>query len=53
MCKNSIDAATEGAQAAMNPAADKLTAMPWLSHPLQFVLVALAGWVNQQQRDLI
>ena len=27
--------------------------MPSLSHPLQFVLVALAGWVNQQQRDVI
>jgi len=27
--------------------------MPSLSHPLQFVLVALAGWMNQQQRDVI
>jgi hypothetical protein len=27
--------------------------MPSLSHPLQFLLVALAGWVNQQQRDVI
>src|SRR6185295_5490943 len=27
--------------------------MPWLSHPLQFGLVALAGWINQQQRDVI
>jgi hypothetical protein len=27
--------------------------MPSLSHPLQFVLVALAGWINQQQRDVI
>src|SRR5262245_42037136 len=27
--------------------------MPWLSHPLQFVLIALAGWINQQQRDVI
>ena len=27
--------------------------MPSLSHPLQFVLVALAGWLNQQQRDVI
>src|SRR6267378_1583902 len=27
--------------------------MPWLSHPLQFVLVAFAGWINQQQRDVI
>ena len=24
-----------------------------LSQPLQFVLVALAGWMNQQQRDVI
>ena len=24
-----------------------------LSHPLQFLLVALAGWINQQQRDVI
>src|SRR5687767_14109003 len=24
-----------------------------LSHPLQFVLVALAGWINQQQREVI
>jgi putative transposase len=27
--------------------------MPALSHPLQFVLVALAGWINQQQREVI
>jgi hypothetical protein len=27
--------------------------MSSLSHPLQFVLVALAGWVNRQQRDVI
>src|SRR6266852_8655623 len=24
-----------------------------LSHPLQFLLVALAGWINQHQRDMI
>ena len=24
-----------------------------LSHPLQFVVVALAGWINQQQREVI
>ena len=24
-----------------------------LSHPLRFLLVALAGWINQQQRDVI
>jgi hypothetical protein len=27
--------------------------MPSLSHPLQLVLVAVAGWMNQQQRDAI
>jgi len=27
--------------------------MPSPSHPLHFVLVALAGWINQQQRDVI
>src|SRR5215470_16893857 len=27
--------------------------MPSLSHPLQFLLSALAGWFNQQQRDII
>jgi len=27
--------------------------VPSLSQPLQFVLVALAGWVNQEQRDVI
>src|SRR5262249_8508922 len=31
---------------------DRLAAMS-PSHPLQFVLVALAGWFNQQQRDVI
>jgi len=24
-----------------------------VSHPLRFLLVALAGWINQQQRDVI
>src|SRR5215472_15975017 len=24
-----------------------------LSHPLQFLVVALAGWINQQQREVI
>lgn len=24
-----------------------------LGHPLQFLLVALVGWINQQQRDVI
>jgi hypothetical protein len=24
-----------------------------LPHPLRFVLIALAGWMNQQQRDVI
>jgi len=27
--------------------------MPSPSHPLQFALIALAGWFNQQQRDVI
>ena len=27
--------------------------MPPLSHPLRFLLVALAGWINQQQCDVI
>jgi hypothetical protein len=27
--------------------------MPPLSHPLQFLVVALAGWINQQQREAI
>jgi hypothetical protein len=34
-------------------ASDGLDAMPSLAHPLQFVLVALAGWMNQHQRDVI
>ena len=37
----------------ISPASGSLDAMPSLSHPLQFVLVALAGWMNQQQRDVI
>ena len=36
----------------MNPTSDSLNAMPSPSFPLQFVMVALAGW-NQQQRDVI
>ena len=27
--------------------------MPPLSQPLRFLLVALAGWINQQQREVI
>ena len=27
--------------------------MPSLSHPLRFPLVAIAGWIHQQQRDVI
>src|SRR5712664_1368395 len=27
--------------------------MPSLSHPLRFLLVAMAGWMHQQQRDVI
>ena len=30
-----------------------LDPMPPLPHPLRFVLIALAGWMNQQQRDVI
>jgi hypothetical protein len=30
-----------------------MAAMPSLSHPLQVLLVALAGWINQQQREVI
>jgi len=37
----------------MNSASDTLDTVPSLSHPLQFILVALAGWCNQQQRDVI
>src|SRR5215813_7773116 len=32
---------------------DRLHSMIPVSHPLQFVLVALAGWINQQQREVI
>jgi len=34
-------------------ASGSLGAMPPLSSPLRFVLVALAGWMNQQQRHVI
>jgi hypothetical protein len=27
--------------------------MSSLSHPSQFLLIALAGWINEQQQDLI
>ena len=27
--------------------------MPPVSHPLRFLLVAVAGWIHQQQRDVI
>ena len=27
--------------------------MPSVSQPLQFLLVAVAGWIHQQQRDVI
>lgn len=27
--------------------------MPPLSHPLRLLLVAVAGWIHQQQRDVI
>jgi hypothetical protein len=32
---------------------DSLPAMPPVSPPLRFLLVALAGWIHQQQRDVI
>ncbi len=32
---------------------DSLRAMPPLSHPLGFLLVALPGWIHQQQCDAI
>ena len=34
-------------------ASDCMWRMAPLSHPLRFLLVALAGWINQQQRDVI
>ncbi len=37
----------------MTGASGRLGAMLPLSLPLRFVLVALAGWMNQQQRDVI
>jgi putative transposase len=36
-----------------NAASGSLDIMPTLPHPLRFVLIALAGWMNQQQRDVI
>jgi hypothetical protein len=41
------------AQVADEPGLWWLAAMPSLSQPLHFVLVALAGWINQQQREVI
>src|SRR6516165_3400514 len=32
---------------------DRLRSMVPVSHPLRFLLVALAGWINQQQREVI
>jgi hypothetical protein len=37
----------------MTLASGSLGAMPRPSYPLRFVLVALAGWMNQRQRDVI
>src|SRR5713101_4855084 len=37
----------------MTVASGSLGAMPPLSPPLRFVLVALAGWMNEQQRHVI
>src|SRR5262249_25468944 len=48
--RNPNDAATERSKA---PSLIGFADMPSLPHPLQFVLIALAGWVNQQQCDVI
>jgi hypothetical protein len=37
----------------MTNASGSLSTMVQLSSPLRFMLVALAGWVNQQQREVI
>ena len=37
----------------MNPGSGSLDTMAPLPHPLRFVLIALAGWLNQQQHDVI
>src|SRR5260221_2160577 len=37
----------------MNRASGGLDIVPPLSHPLRFVLIALAGWMDRQQRDAI
>ena len=42
-----------GAKQPMTLASGSLGAMPPLSDPLRFVLVTLAGWMNQGQRDVI
>ena len=65
MSKNPIDGVTEclffmegwisdltAAGSQMNQPGS-LDTMPPLPYPLRFVLVALAGWMNQQQRDVI
>ena len=64
LSKNSIDPKTEavwerraglgsGARQPMTNASDSLGTMVQLSSPLRFMLIALAGWVNQQQREVI
>jgi putative transposase len=64
LSKNSIDPqnrgclpvkgwAWSGARHPMNDASGSLSTMVQLSPPLRFMLVALAGWVNQQQREVI
>jgi hypothetical protein len=37
----------------MNRTSGSLDATPSLAHPLQFVLVALAGWMANSKRDVI
>jgi hypothetical protein len=51
--KTPTGAAPEQSEAPINSASDRRATVPSVSHPLQFVLVALAGWFNQQQRDVI
>jgi hypothetical protein len=64
LSKNSIDPqnrgclpvkgwAWSGARHPMNDASGSLSTMVQLSPPLRVMLVALAGWVNQQQREVI
>jgi hypothetical protein len=64
LSKNSIDPqnrgclaeegwAWSGVRQPMTNASGSLGTMVQLSSPLRFMLVALAGWVNQQQSEVI